>query len=256
MFIPAAIASLIGEGEFERIDIGCTGAAVYRITRDQQPTLFLKFGRVTPCDDLAQEARRLDWLQGRLQVPSVLSYLVHDECQYLLTTALPGLNGVDAGRRNPEAVVTGIARSLAALHSQPVQECPFDETRHARTRRAHARLRDGCVDETDFDDERRGLSAAEVWQQLENHAVFEERPVLTHGDLCLPNVLFDEDRVVGFVDCGRAGLADAYQDLALASRSIAGNLGAGWVEPFFGEYGLRQVDHRKLAFYRLLDEFF
>jgi len=68
--------------------------------------------------------------------------------------------------------------------------------------------------------------------------------------------MFDGARVAGFIDCDRAGVADPYQDLALASRSISDNLGHEWVATFFREYGLPDPDRQKLAFYRLLDEFF
>jgi hypothetical protein len=83
----------------------------------------------------------------------------------------------------------------------------------------------------------------------------------THGDFCLPNVLLVEDgrggfQVSGFVDCGNAGIADAYQDLALAARSVARNFGEPLVRVLFAKYGLAQPDEPKLAYYQLLDEFF
>ena len=55
-------------------------------------------------------------------------------------------------------------------------------------------------------------------------------------------------RVSGFVDCGNAGVADPYQDLALCARSVAYNFGPDFVPVLFAKYGLDSVDEAKLAY--------
>jgi aminoglycoside 3'-phosphotransferase-2 len=256
MRLPSAIAALVKDGDFERIDIGCSRASVFRITGPGRPTLFLKSAPVGKCIGLLGEAERLRWLDGKLSVPRLISFSVENDREHLLMTGVPGLNGVDAGRDDPNAVVVGLAEALRHLHAQPVAECPFDETLEVRIERAREQVRAGLVDESDFDDERRGRTASSLLIDLEDFPPFGEGRVLTHGDPCLPNVMFEGARVTGFVDCDRAGVADPYQDLALASRSIAGNLGHEWAGVFFRKYGLPNPDERKLSFYRLLDEFF
>jgi aminoglycoside 3'-phosphotransferase II len=243
-------------GDFERIDIGCSRASVFRITGPGRPTLFLKSAPVGKCVGLMHEAERLRWLDGKLSVPRLLSFSVENDCEHLLMTALPGLNGVDAGRDDPHAVVVGLAEALRHLHAHSGAGCPFDETRELRIERAREHVRAGLVDESDFDDERRGRTASSLLVDLEGFPPFGESRVLTHGDACLPNVMFEGARVTGFVDCDRAGVADPYQDLALAARSIAGNLGHEWRDTFFRAYGLPNPDEQKLRFYQLLDEFF
>lgn len=256
MRLPSAIASLVEGGDFERMDIGCSRASVFRITGSGRPTLFLKSAPVVQGVGLFHEAERLRWLEGKLPVPRLLSFVVENDWEHLLMTGVAGLNGVDAGRDDPHAVVVGLADALRHWHAQPVAGCPFDETLGVRIERAREQVRAGLVDESDFDDERRGRTASSLLIDLEAFPLIGESRALTHGDSCLPNVMFENARVTGFVDCDRVGVADPYQDLALASRSIAGNLGHEWVGTFFREYGVPNPDQQKLGFYRLLDEFF
>jgi aminoglycoside phosphotransferase len=117
------------------------------------------------------------------------------------------------------------------------------------------------VRDDNFDAARQGRSAQDLYAELAAIPAASEERVFTHGDYCLPNVLLVSDgaggfRVSGFVDCGNAGIADRYQDLALCARSVAGNLGPEWVSALFARYGLEHADETKLGYYQLLDEFF
>lgn len=75
--------------------------------------------------------------------------------------------------------------------------------------------------------------------------------VVCHGDYCLPNILLDEGRVVGYVDLGELGVADRWWDLAVASWSITWNLGPGLEGLFYDAYGVEPEPDR-IRFYRLL----
>jgi len=252
--VPGALQPLVTGYDFEPVTVGDSSARVFRLRQNAESRLFLKCGPVN--SGLKEEACRLKWLSGRVRVPSVIAFVAEEDQEFLLTEALIGRDGTEAGRENPEAVVVGLAQELQVWHAQPVAGCPFDQGLAVQIPLARTRTQDGLVDEHDFDEERRARSAMELLEQLERDRPETENQVLTHGDSCLPNVIFDGIACVGFIDCGRAGVADRYQDLALAARSISRNLGGKWVQPFFEHYGLLKVNARKLAFYRLLDEFF
>ncbi len=43
------------------------------------------------------------------------------------------------------------------------------------------------------------------------------------GAYCLPNIFMKDNKVSGYIDLGRGGLADKYQDIALCYRSLLHN---------------------------------
>ena len=253
--VPAQIRRYVDGAEWEPVAIGESRASVFRL-RTRAGILFLKMGAASQISGLRAEKERLEWLAGRVAVPEVIAFAMEDDGEFLLLSSLPGANGVEAGHVHPKEITAGLAHALKRFHIQFVERCPFDQSVNAQVRRARQRIAKGLVDESDFDDERIGWSAAEVLAQVIASRPDHEARVITHGDPCLPNVIFAGAEFAGFVDCGRAGVADPYQDLALAARSITFNLGASWVEGFFREYGIAEPDERKLAFYRLLDELF
>lgn len=95
-----------------------------------------------------------------------------------------------------------------------------------------------------------------MYASLEERRPDEQELVFTHGDYYLPNILLQGKRISGFIDLDRAGIADRYNDLAIASRSIAYNLGADYEQCFFLAYGIENVDEEKIEYYRMMDELF
>ena len=199
---------------------------------------------------------RLRWLAAQgVACPQVLEYTESGDHDWLLMTALPGSDLASSSELTPARITHVAAMALRSLHSLDPAHCPFDHCSAVRIGHARERMQAGLVDEDDFDDERMGQNAAQVFAALLQQRPAREDLVVTHGDACLPNLMAAHGVFTGFVDCGRLGMADRHQDLALAAWSIQYNLGAEWVTPFLDAYG-GVVDSGKLAFYRLLDEFF
>jgi aminoglycoside 3'-phosphotransferase-2 len=59
----------------------------------------------------------------------------------------------------------------------------------------------------------------------------------------------------GIIDCGRLGVADRWQDLAIACRSLIYNCGQEHVAPFLATYGA-EWDEERYRYYCTLDELF
>ena len=73
------------------------------------------------------------------------------------------------------------------------------------------------------------------------------RPVLIHGDFCLPNVMLDDWKLRGFIDLGDAGPGDRHVDLFWAMWSMGYNLGTNRYGPrFLDAYGREDYDPARL----------
>lgn len=234
---------------------GCSDAGVFRLERACSPTLYAKTEVPGPHAELRDEAARLRWLASHgLPCPRVLDLAAEAEHDWLLMTALPGTN-LAASALDPAHIVDIVAMALRSLHALDVASCPFDHRLDIRIAHARSRAEAGLVDEDDLDDERHGCTPDELVRLLVAQQPASEDLVVTHGDACLPNFMIDGERFTGFIDGGRLGIADRWQDLALATRSIGGNLGEEWAAAFLVRYGVRE-DPARNAYYRLLDEFF
>jgi len=66
---------------------------------------------------------------------------------------------------------------------------------------------------------------------------------LTHGDFTPANILI---LPTGIRDLGRLGVADRYQDIALALRHLDGDFGPAWRAPFVRTNGIADIDESKL----------
>jgi aminoglycoside 3'-phosphotransferase-2 len=240
----------------EQQAIGESRADVFRLRQHDGTDLFLKSEPLEELGELADEIERLRWLrQMDLPAPEVLDQVTEDHRHWLLMTPVAGQDLASANELSAEQIINILATALRTLHQVPIDLCPFDHSLEQRIARAQAHVSAGLVDETDFDDERLGQSAEDVLAELLATQPKTHDLVVTHGDACLPNFMAVDGRFSGFIDCGRLGVSDRFQDLALAARSIERNVGQAWVNPFFEQYGV-EPDEQRIQFYCLLDEFF
>jgi aminoglycoside phosphotransferase len=206
---------------------------------------------MAPAGTLAADVAVMQLLKScGVPAPHVLHYSQGGEGQadFLLISALAGVHGAAAeALSRPEALVKSFAIGLQSLHGQHSKAlmrsaedlgAKFDGRVAARVARVERRLR---VGEVAGHAERLAAIRAHVAKPPPN---VESDLVFTHGDYCLPNVIFSivnnqagdataqaesakeneaELRVVGFVDLGSAGVADRYVDLASAVWSLRFN---------------------------------
>lgn len=256
MNIPTRWCEQFEGASVERQAIGESRADVFRIRKSDGKDLFLKSEVIGAVSELPDEIERLRWLDRLgLPCPVVIDTTTEDGRHLLLMSAVPGHDLAGATGLSPSQIICIAVKALRSLHQVPLEKCPFDHRLEQRIAAAKIRVSSGLVDEENFDDERLGRSAHDVLNELLSTLPKTQDLVVVHGDACLPNIMAEAERFTGFIDVGRLGISDRFQDLALAASSIERNLGMQWVAPFFREYGVKP-DEERLSFYRLLDEFF
>ncbi|MBO0992274.1 APH(3') family aminoglycoside O-phosphotransferase [Bacillus sp. SD088] len=254
--IPNSLEKIIKGYTCHQETSGHSEASTFLLKKENH-SLYLKTQAANAIEPLQIEQEKMEWLQGKLEVPKLLYYCQDEKREYLLMTEIKGSDASDSAHiANLPLVIKRLAHGLREIHSICVEHCPFQRTLDVTIKEAQVRVEKNLVDTEDFDEERKGKNAEELFQELLEKRPKKEDLVFTHGDYCLPNIILQNNEVSGFIDLGSAGISDRYQDIALAVRSIARNFGEQYISLFLKEYGLEQVDQEKIYFYQLLDEFF
>ena len=257
--LPGSMSAPLAGYEWARDNVGESGGAVYRLHgKPDAPDLFLKHGYGSVADDVTDEMIRLRWLARHIPVPAFKGFVAMQDEAWLLMTALPGQTAYQYLEARPDAhvvIVDAFAAFLRRIHAIPVSECPFNSDHAFRLARARDRIDAGVVQEDDFDDEREGWTAEQVWEAMQRLLPMQPDPVVTHGDFSLDNILMVNGEVIGCIDVGRVGIADRYQDLAILWNCL-GEFGVSLQDRLLEQYGVPKVDECKLQFHLMLDELF
>ena len=257
---PEALSDMLSGYAVTQNQTGRSSAEVYHCVKDSD-SLYLKIQRAN--DGLRREFEIMSWLNGRLPVPKIRYFAEYGGRAYLLMETAVGHMTCDCTAdelRQPYANTIGIlARGLAMIQVVDINDCPFDNRLDKKLRSALRNIENGVVDMDDFEAGNDFDTPLELYNYLVENRPAEEL-CFTHGDYCLPNVFIDGADVTGFIDLGRAGIADKWQDIALCVRSIGYNLRDCEGKEEYIDMLLRYLgtepDWDKINYYILLDELF
>ena len=259
--IPEKIKERIGAEVGQMDDIGLSGANVCIYEN-----MVLK---MAPADvEAADEIAAMKWLKGKLPVPEVLETDISGDTSYLLMSKAKGKMSCDVSyMKQGELLTRLLAEALKMLWQVDVTDCPTNVRLEERLNRAEYKVIHGLIDTENVEEGTYGEGGFAGPEELlawlrENRP--EEDLVLTHGDFCLPNIFFDGDNVSGYIDLGKCGVADRYQDIALCYRSLkynaegvyGGEVYEGIDPEMLFEYLEIEPDWEKMKYYLLLDELF
>ena len=219
-------------------------------------------------ESVRKQVQLMKWLDGEISVPHVIEYEEYNGKCYLLMSKMGGVMSCDDYYlEHPEILIKALTDGLKMLWRVDISECPVVRDLDGVLKEARLRVDNNMVDIDNVDPDTFGENGFESPEHLlewleNNRPPFE--PVFSHGDYCLPNVFLENGQIKGFIDLGRAGIGDKWNDIALCYRSLKHN--------FEGVYGGKRYENfnpellfealgiepnwEKIRYYLLLDELF
>lgn len=255
--MPSGIREWLDTATINQNQVGLSSASVYRCSDigGSNRSAFLKMDTKGA---LQREVEVIQWLQGKLPVPVVYAYESSDTMDYLLMSELEGMHGAcSMWLEEHELLVRAYAEGLKQIHTVDCSHCPWDAGLSFKMEQARAVVTNGKMNMDLLEDQYKHYTAEQLLALLEQQIPADEELVFTHGDYCMPNIILASDCTCsGFIDWSRAGIADRYQDIALAVRSLKHNGLGKYTDMFLQAYGVTDANLEKIEFYILLDEFY
>lgn len=259
--LPEKIKDILGTSVCDSDTVGMSGASVL-LYEDK----VLKIDKVR--DESENERNVMLWLKGKLPVPKVICHEIYNGRSFLLMSKITGVMSCDESYlTRPQELTEILAAGLKMLWETDISKCPYHCNLDKKLEMARYNVEHDLVDvdnvEPDTFGENGFRSPAHLLDWLEYNRP-EEDIVLSHGDYCLPNIFIEDGKISGFIDLGKTGCADRYQDIALCYRSLKDNYEGKYSsetyegfdpDSLFDQLGIKP-DWDKIKYYMLLDELF
>lgn len=259
--MPSKIKSWITNKSYTVDDIGMSGNQVL-IFED----MVLKIEEISASVD--RQVQMMQWLEGKIPLPKVIAYEVENGKSYLLMSKIGGSMSCDTYYlEHPQILLEALATGLKMLWEVEVSECPCVRDVDAVLEEARIQVESDRVDLDNVEPTTFGKGGFEnpkhLLEWLEEHRPPFE-PVLSHGDFCLPNIFLENGQVKGFIDLGKTGVGDKWNDIALCYRSLKHNFDGTYGGKVYEDFNPNllfekldvEPDWEKINWYLLLDELF
>lgn len=261
MMFPKNIQDLIHNDEYVSDEVGMSDSTILLFD-----DMILK---IQPnSDESEQEYQVMKWLDGRLPVPKVIEFDKDESSSYLLMTRVSGQMACsEEYLSDPFTLTSLLAQGLRMLWSIDISNCPFSYSIDKRLQTAKYNVENDLVDLDATDPDTFGAKGfkdpKELYHWLTENKP-ETEPAFGHGDYCLENIFIDHQGISGFIDLGKSGIADKWQDIALCYRSLRYEYDEAFSDRrhdhyhpdlLFEKLGI-EPDWEKIRYYMLVDELF
>ena len=259
--LPDKIKDLISDEKYSFDNVGMSDSTVI-LFQDK----ILKIQTIS--EESNNEYHVMEWLQNKLPVPMVLGFEKDEERNYLLMTKVSGeMSCSEKYMEKPEQLVSQLAEGIKMLWEMDMCHCPFICNLDKKLEMAKYNVYKNLVDIDNVESDTFGVNGFGSPKILLNWLIRnkpDEELVFSHGDFCLPNIFLTDEKVSGYIDLGKTGIADKLQDISLCYRSLLHNFDGKYTgkkyqgfkaEVLFEKLGI-EPNWDKIRYYILLDELF
>jgi len=253
--LPASIRTIVNGLPYICDNVGKSNSKVYLFEDYVLKITSLSF-------DIDNEYRVYKQLYGKLPIAKIIAYEEIDGKVFVLKQKLKGKMLCDEYYlARPELLFTLAAKAIKLLWNVDAGNLDLQDTRRTVLEFGKS-IKDEylSIENCDKNITSEFISIDDIFTYLYKNQPKLDKSLI-HGDLCLPNIICDGDKIVGFVDMGLCGISDRYHDLAILYRSIKYNFDGhyGKSYPGFEENKLFDIigikkNEEKIKYYLLLDE--
>lgn len=239
------LLKLINVSTLKKNNVGHSSVNVYEVSLKDGTSAILKVQHLSSRNSLDDEYERINWLQGKCNVPKIFYYNVCKNTKYLL---MQKMNGVSAHKTDNFAFKIG--KLLRQIHEINIDDCNF-------TQNSVEKLLDNALKNIDMIVEQIKESYPEMNKEsiiefLKNNIPTDK--VLVHGDYSLPNILIDNKGNVGVIDLGDVSISTKYFDFFYLKKSMIRNKQIDKFEELLNGYGIDKLDEKYLKWIEIVDK--
>ncbi len=256
--LPQRIKEIIGSKKYHIDNVGMSDSQVILFDN-----MVLKIQQKS--GETANEIEMMKWLHNKLPVPELIACETENDISFILMSKIKGdMLCSDIYTNDSEKLLSILTYGLKHLWSVNIENCPCNNTLDFKLAAAKFNVENGLVDLENTEPETFGengfKSPEELLKWLEENKP-EEELTLTHGDYSLQNIFAADGKLSGFIDLGKAGIADKWQDIAICYRSLKHIFSNKPInskfnpDMLFEKLGIEK-NKEKLKYYILLDELF
>ena len=247
---PKRIKEIVNDKEYIENKVGMTDSKVY-IFDD----MVLKVEKKS--QEVLNEINVMKKLENILPLPKLIQYEEQDDMSYILMTRIEGK--MLAGDETNEKLIDILTCGFRMLWSVDIEKYNIEEVSNINKRLESARynVEHNLVDVNNVMPDtfgKEGFKSPEALLDWLKNNIPDQDLVFTHGDFCLENIMVNNSQFSGFIDIGKAGVADRWQDLSICIRELD-DIDKNLSNKLLEKLNIPR-DEIKLRYYMLLDELF